>query len=188
MVITLLVIIGFVIAVLGFFISLYNRLIWLRNRVKNGWSQIDVQLKRRYDLIPNLLELVKGYMKYEQETLEKVIKARQQAVNISAGGNIAEQAKAENLLTQTLRSLFALVENYPDLKANQNMLQLQEELTSTENKIAFARQYYNDEVMRYNSTLETFPVNIIAGKFNFKKEEFFEIEELAEKGAPQVKF
>ncbi len=181
-----------ILAVIGigilFFISIYNGLVSLRNRVKNGWSQIDVQLKRRYDLIPNLIEVAKGYMKHEQDTLEKVIKARQQAINISSSGSIAEQAKAENILSQTLKSLFAVSERYPDLKANQNMLQLQEELTSTENKIAFARQYYNDEVMCYNTKIETFPDALVAGMFNFTKNQFFEIEEAAQREAPKVKF
>ncbi len=181
----LLVIVGIVLVV-G--ISLYNGLVALRNRVKNGWSQIDVQLKRRYDLIPNLVEVAKGYMKHERETLEKVIQARQQAITVSGSGSVAEQAKAENFLSQTLRSLFALSERYPDLKANQNMLQLQEEVTSTENKIAFARQYYNDEVMRYNTKIEQFPDAVIAGMFQFTKEEFFEVEDAAQRQAPQVKF
>ncbi|MBI4846728.1 MAG: LemA family protein [Candidatus Omnitrophica bacterium] len=169
-------------------ISIYNSLVSLRNRVKNGWAQIDVQLKRRYDLIPNLVEVVKGYMKHERETLEKVVQARQQAINISGKGNVAEQAKAENFLSQTLKSLFAVSERYPDLKANQNMLQLQEELTSTENKIAFARQYYNDEVMRYNTKIEIFPDSIIASMFNFTKEEMFELEDSAQREAPKVEF
>jgi len=181
----LLVIIGIGIVM---FIGIYNGLVALRNRVKNGWAQIDVQLKRRYDLIPNLVEVAKGYMKHERETLEKVIQARQQAINISGSGKIAEQAKAENFLSQTLRSLFAVSERYPDLKANQNMLSLQEELTSTENKIAFARQYYNDEVMRYNTKTERFPDTIVAGMFNFTKSEFFELEEPAQRKAPEVKF
>ncbi|MBU4305516.1 MAG: LemA family protein [Candidatus Omnitrophica bacterium] len=179
---------GIMVVAFALVISIYNGLITLRNRVKNGWSQIDVQLKRRYNLIPNLVETAKGYMKHERETLEKVVQARQQAVNISGSGNVAEQAKAENFLSQTLRSLFAVSERYPDLKANQNMLQLQEELTSTENKIAFARQYYNDEVMRYNTKIERFPDTVIAGMFNFTKAEFFEIEDAAQREAPQVKF
>jgi LemA protein len=135
-----------------------------------------VQLKRRHDLIPNLVETVKGYMKYEQETLEKVIKAR--AAAMTAQG-VAATAQAENQLTSTLKSLFALVENYPDLKANQNMLQLQEELTTTENRIAFARQHFNDSVMTYNTALQTFPRNLIAGMFAFKASEFFAAEEAA---------
>ncbi|MCM8814315.1 MAG: LemA family protein [Candidatus Omnitrophica bacterium] len=170
------------------FISLYNGLVALRNRVKNGWSQIDVQLKRRYDLIPNLVETAKGYLKHERETLEKVTQARQQAVQLSGSGNVAEMAKAENMLSQTLRSLFAVAENYPDLKANQTMLRLQEELTTTENKIAFARQYYNDEVMRYNTQTETFPSAVIARWFHFTREAFFEMEDAGQRQAPHVRF
>lgn len=167
-------------------ILMYNSLVSLRNRVRNAWSQIDVQLKRRYDLIPNLVETCKGYMKYEKEVLENVTKARTQAINVTGG--TAEKAKAENFLTQTLRSLFAVVENYPELKANQNMLALQEELTSTENKIGFSRQHYNDQVMYLNTTIEKFPQNIIAGMFGFKKEVFFELETPEERKAIKVQF
>ena len=152
----------------------YNGLVRLRNAMKNGWSQIDVQLKRRYDLIPNLVETVKGYAGHERQTLEAVIQARQQAINIT--DNVIDKAKAENMLSQTLRSLFAVSENYPDLKANQNFLALQEELTSTENKISFARQYYNDEALKYNNKTEMFPSNIVAGMFNFERADFFEVE------------
>jgi len=139
------------------FIGIYNRLVALRKRCDNGWAQIDVQLKRRYDLIPNLVETAKGYMKHEREVLENVTKARQQAINASG---VADQAKAENFLSQTLRSLFAVVENYPELKANENMKMVQEELVSTENKISYARQHYNDVVMNYNTATETVPSNI----------------------------
>ncbi|MCK5399400.1 LemA family protein, partial [bacterium] len=139
-----------VVVVISWVIGIYNRMVTIRNRVKNAWSQIDVQLKRRHDLIPNLVEICKGYMKHERETLEAVIKARQMAVDIK-GDNVEQVAKMENMLSQTLKSLFAVSENYPDLKANQNMLSLQEELTSTENKISFARQHYNDQVMVYNT-------------------------------------
>lgn len=163
----------------------YNMLVTLRNIVKNAWAQIDVQLKRRYDLIPNLVESVKGYAAHESQTFEAVVKARQMAIN--AGDNVKAKADAENMLSGTLKSLFAVAENYPDLKANQNFLQLQEELTSTENKIGFARQFYNDSVMNYNTKKEMFPTNIIAGVFGFSNKEFFEINE-AEKAAPQVKF
>ncbi|MCK5160533.1 MAG: LemA family protein [Candidatus Aureabacteria bacterium] len=166
-------------------VSIYNALIKLRNRVKNAWSQIDVQLKRRYDLIPNLVETAKGYLKHEREVLENVTKARTQAIKIDEG--VAQQAKAENFLSQTLRSLFAVVENYPDLKASRNMLAVQEELTSTENKISFARQHYNDSVMKVNTKIEIFPSNIVAGMFSFKQEEFFEVEE-EERKAVKVKF
>lgn len=163
----------------------YNMLVKLRNIVKNAWAQIDVQLKRRYDLIPNLVESVKGYAAHESQTFEAVVKARQMAIN--AGDNVKEKAQAENMLSGTLKSLFAVAENYPDLKANQNFLQLQEELASTENKIGFARQFYNDSVMNYNTAKETFPTNMIAAAFGFSNKEFFEISEY-EKQAPQVKF
>ena len=184
--ITLLVVLGVIVVLIVFVIALYNALIQLRNQMQNAWAQIDVQLKRRYDLIPNLVETVKGYAKHERETLEAVIQARQQAVNVT--GSVAEQARAENALSQTLRSLFAVSENYPDLKANQNFLAIQEELASTENKIAFARQFYNDSVMNYNNKREMFPSNIIAGMFTFKAGELFELENQAERQAPQVKF
>ena len=166
-------------------ISIYNQLVVLRQRVKNGFSQIDVQLKRRHDLIPNLVETAKGYMAHERGTLDEVIKARNMAV--SAQG-VAAQAHAENILSGALKSLFAVVENYPNLKADQQMLALQEELTNTENKISFARQYYNDEVMRYNTQVTVFPANIFAGMFNFGKEEFFQVESADERQAPTVKF
>lgn len=167
-------------------ISIYNSLVRLKKRMENAWAQIDVQLKRRYDLIPNLVETCKGYMKHEREVLENVTKARQQAIDVSG---VKNQAEAENFLSKTLRSLFAVSENYPDLKANQNMLALQEELTSTENKISFARQHYNDSVMRYNTKIEIFPSNIIANMFSFTESEFFELEEGAvEKEAPKVDF
>ena len=163
----------------------YNSLVALKNQVKNAWSQIDVQLKRRHDLIPNLVETVKGYAAHESGTLEKVIKARQQAVNIT--DSVKNRAAAENVLSGALKSLFAVAENYPELKANENFLHLQEELTSTENKISFARQFYNDSVLEYNNKKEMFPSNIIANIFNFENREFFEID-VAEKAAPQVKF
>lgn len=166
-------------------IAIYNGLIVLKNQVKNAWAQIDVQLKRRYDLIPNLIETVKGYTAHEAATLENVVKARQMTVNV--GDNVKERAAVENALSGALKSLFALAENYPDLKANQNFLQLQEELTSTENKIGFARQFYNDTVLNYNNKKEMFPSNIVAAVFNFEDREFFETD-AAEKAAPQVKF
>ncbi|MEW6109895.1 MAG: LemA family protein [Nitrospirota bacterium] len=164
---------------------IYNSLIKLRVRVKNAWSQIDVQLKRRHDLIPNLVETVKGYAAHERKTLESVVKARAVAVNAS---DLKHKAQAENILTGTLRSLFAVTENYPELKADQNFLNLQEELTTTENKIAFARQYYNDEVMRYNTAIQTVPKNVIARMFTFRKAEFLEIEDPREKKAPVFEF
>lgn len=166
-------------------VSMYNSLVRSRNNVKNAWSQIDVQLKRRHDLIPNLVETAKGYVKHERETFESVTKARSQAMSASTVG---EKAKAENELTQAMGRLSVVLENYPELKANQNFLALQEELTSTENKIGFARQNYNDQVLGYNNRTGTFPSNIIAGMFNFKTEEYFEIENTAERQAPKVSF
>lgn len=177
--------IGAVIVLLIAVVGMYNSLVQLRNRVKNAWSQIDVQLRRRYDLIPNLVETVKGYMQYEQETLEKVMLARQKAMDASG---VRAQAEAENALTRALGGLYAVAENYPDLKASENMARLQEELSSTENKIAFARQFYNDSVMEYNVKTEQFPSNIIANMFSFKKEELFEIEEPTAREPVQVKF
>ncbi len=145
-----------------------------------------MQLKRRHDLIPNLLETVKGYASYERGTLDAVVKARQQAVSFT--GSVEERAKVENVLTQSLRSLFALAEAYPDLKANQNFLSLQEELSGTENKIGFSRQYYNDAAMRFKNRVEMFPSNLIAGMFNFQAEPFFQMEDAGERAVPQVKF
>ena len=164
---------------------IYNNLVERRNQVQNAWAQIDVQLKRRYDLVPNLVETAKGYMKHERETLEAVIKARQQAIDADS---VEKQMQAENQLTGTLRSLMMLTENYPDLKANQNMMALQEELTSTENKIGFARQHYNDQVMTYNNMRQRFPSNVIASSFNFKEEPYFEVEDEEVREAPQVSF
>jgi LemA protein len=173
--------------VLGFLvIGPYNALVRGRNEVKSAWSSIDVQLKRRYDLIPNLVETVKGYAGHEKKTLEAVVQARQQAVNFSGG--VEERARVENALTSTLRSLLALAEAYPDLKANQNFLALQEELSNTENKIGFSRQYYNDAAMRYRNRVEMFPSNIVANVFGFQAEPFFQVEAAAERVAPQVKF
>jgi LemA protein len=157
-----------------FLIATYNRLVRLRNRVEAAWAQIDVQLRRRHDLIPNLVETVKGYAAHERETLEAVTKARQQAV---AAEGVEEQAQAENMLTATLRQLFAVSEAYPDLKANENFLALQEELTGTESRIAFSRQFYNEQVLAYDNALETFPSNIVGGAFSFKPEAYFEAEE-----------
>ena len=182
----MLVLLALIAVVVLWLVGIYNGLVQLRNAVKNAWSQIDVQLKRRYDLIPNLVETVKGYASHERETLQAVVEARQQAINVS--DSVAEQAKAENMLSQTLRSLFALAESYPDLKANQNFLALQEELASTENKISFARQHYNDSAMRYNNKTEMFPSNIIAGMFKFAPAEFFEVEDAAQREAPKVSF
>ena len=155
-------------------VGAYNRLVGLRNQKDNGWKQIDVQLKRRHDLIPNLVETVKGYAAHERGTLDSVTQARANAITAGQGGSPQQQAQAENALTGALRSLFAVAEAYPDLKANQNFLNLQEELTSTEDRIAYARQFYNDSVLRYNNNIQTFPRNTIAGMFNFQKREYFD--------------
>ncbi len=185
--IPILIILGIILVVVLIVAGMYNGLVRSRNETKNAWSQIDVQLKRRYDLIPNLVETVKGYAKHEQGTLEAVIKARNAAISVSGQGADV-QAKAENQLTGALNRLFALAEAYPDLKANQNFLALQEELTSTENKIGFSRQYYNDSVLRYNNQIQSFPSNIIAGMFGFKLAEFFQVTAAEEREAPKVKF
>lgn len=166
-------------------VGMYNKLVSLRQQTSNAWSQIDVQLKRRYDLIPNLVETVKGYMKYEQETLEQVIRARNTAISATT---VKEKAEAESQVTAALGGFFALAEAYPDLKANQNMLSLQEELKSTENKISFARQYYNDVVTAYNTRIETFPSSIFANMGGFKPKDLFELDEPAARDAVKVQF
>lgn len=166
-------------------IGMYNSLVSLRQQTSNAWAQIDVQLKRRYDLIPNLVETVKGYMKFEQETLEKVINARNTAL---AATSVKDKASAETQVTAALGGFFALAEAYPDLKANTNMLSLQEELKSTENKISFARQYYNDIVTAYNTKIETFPSSIFANMGGFKPKELFELDEPAARDAVKVQF
>ncbi|MBL8736497.1 MAG: LemA family protein [Planctomycetes bacterium] len=180
------VVVGVVVVIGLIVMGLYNGLVSRRNEAKNAWSQIDVQLKRRYDLIPNLVETVKGYMKHESNTLEAVIRARQQCVDLSRAGNIGELAKAEGLLSTSLRGLMAVSEGYPDLKANQNMLKLQEELASTENKISFARQAYNDAAMRLNNAIEQFPNNVLFS--SFKQVEYFEVESAEERKAVKVSF
>ena len=194
--IALLVLLGLIVVVVFWIVAAYNGLVTLRNRFKNAFAQIDVQLKRRYDLIPNLVETAKGYMSHERETLEAVIQARNQAASAgkAAAANPADPAAmaglmgAEGALGGALGRLFALSEAYPDLKANQNMMQLTEELTSTENKISFSRQAYNDAVTVYNTKRETFPTNIIANMFNFVTAVLFEIEDAAQKEAPKVSF
>ena len=179
-----------VVLILLFLWSSYNGLVNARNLVKNAWAQIDVQLKRRYDLIPNLVETVKGYKNFERETLEAVTKARTAAQTASIGTDMAARSAAEGELTGALSRLMVVVEKYPDLKANQNFLALQEELTSTENKISFSRQAYNDQVLQYNNKTQQFPSNVVAGMFNFKKEqEFLQATEAeAERKAPKVSF
>ena len=194
--IILLSILGVIVLLVIFAISIYNKLVQLRNRFKNAFSQIDVQLKRRYDLIPNLVETAKGYLQHERETLEAVIQARNSAANANQkaaanpedAGAIKGLLGAEAALTGAMGKFFALSEAYPDLKANQNMMQLTEELTSTENKIAFARQSYNDSVMIYNTARETFPNVLIAGPAGFQEAQLFEIEDQKEREAVEVKF
>jgi LemA protein len=178
-----LVFVVFVIIIIIWTIAQYNSLVTLRNQVLNGWKQIDVQLKRRHDLIPNLVSTVRGYMEFEQETLEKVIKARNAAV--SATG-VADAAAKEGELSGALSRLFALTENYPNLKANENVTQLQEELTSTENKISFARQFYNDIATKFNIAQQVFPGTIIAGIFKFQPSELFEVKDAVEREVPAV--
>lgn len=180
-----LIVLAIIVVIALYVVGLYNGLIRLRNQVKNAWAQIEVQLKRRHDLIPNLIETVKGYMKHERETLESVTNARTAAMGAQTVG---EKALAESALTGALGQLRVAVEAYPDLKASQNFLALQEELTSTENKISFSRQNYNDQVLMYNNKIQMFPSNIIAGMFNFKLEEFFEVEVPAEREVPKVDF
>ena len=176
---------GLLAAVGAWLVGVYNRLVRLKVRCQDAWAAIDVQLKRRYDLIPNLIETVKGYASHERETFEAVVKARQAGMD---AGTVQEQAQAENMISGALRKLFALSEAYPELKANQNFGQLQEELSSTENKIAFARQHYNDSVRQYNTRIESFPDNFFAGTFSFPQRDFFELEEAEQREAPQVKF
>ncbi len=185
---TVLIIVLVVVAILAItIIGMYNGLIRLKNRTDEAWSDIDVQLKRRYDLIPNLLETVKGYAAHEKDTLEKVVQARNMAMQAQSGGNTADQAGAENMLTGALKSIFALSENYPDLKANANFLELQRELRDTEDKIQASRRFYNGNVRDFNTKQEIFPTNIIAGMLGFKLREFFEIEEEQKKNV-EVKF
>lgn len=181
------IIIGILVIFIIMVVSMYNSLVRLRNQMKNAWAQIDVQLKRRHDLIPNLMETAKGYMKHERETFEAVTKARNQAQK-AIGTGVGAQSRAEGELSNVLSRLLVLVENYPDLKANQNFLALQEELASTENKISFSRRYYNDSVLRYNNRVQMFPANMMAGMMGFKAGEFFEVTVAEEKEAPKVSF
>jgi LemA protein len=181
----LLIVLGLIVVVVVWVVGLYNGLVRLRNQVKEAWAQVDVQLKRRFDLIPNLMETVKGYMSHERETLEAVTQAR---AAVAGAGSIPERMQAEAGLAGALGKLMVTVEAYPDLKASANFMQLQEELTSTENKISFARQFYNQAVMTLNNKVEMFPSNIVAGMFNFAKETFFEVEDEAQREAPKVDF
>ncbi len=178
------ILIAIVVLVALYVLMQYNGLVKVRNRIENAWAQIDVQLKRRYDLIPNLVETVKGYATHERATLEAVITARNAAMGAQG---VADKATAENGLSGTLKSLFALSESYPDLKANQNFLNLQEELTGTEDKIAYSRQFFNDEVRSYNTKIQSFPTNILAKKFSFAQREYFQTD-AAERGPATVKF
>jgi LemA protein len=181
----MLVVGGAAVLLIGWLIAVYNGLVTLKNRTDEAWSDIDVQLKRRYDLIPNLVETVKGYATHERETMEKVISARAAAMGAQT---IEQHAQAENMLTGTLKSLFALAENYPDLKANQNFLQLQDDLKDAEDKIQAARRFFNANVRDFNTKIQVFPNNLIAGRMNFKKYEFFEIPDAAQREVTQVKF
>ena len=183
--ITIAIIFGLLFMLALFVIGIYNSLVRLRNQVDNAWSQIDVQLKRRHDLIPNLVETAKGYMQHERGTFEAITEARSKAMGAR---NVADAAQAEGQLADALSKFMLVVENYPDLKANQNFLALQEELTSTENKIAFARQSYNDQVLFFNNKTEMFPSSIVAGMFGFNKRDFFQVESAAEREVPKVSF
>ena len=180
--IVILVILG---AIVITFIGIFNRFAHFRNEVKNAWAGIEVQLRRRHDLIPNLVETAKGYLKHEQTTLENVIKARQQAIDVSG---VKDKMQAENMLTQSLRSLFAVAENYPNLKADKTMMSLQDELTSTENKVSFSRNNYNDWVTKLNRYIDSFPSNILANLFHYEKADLFEIEDAAVREVPKVQF
>jgi LemA protein len=183
--IPLLIVLGIVVVLVGWVVGVYNGLVGLRNRVKEAWAQVDVQLKRRFDLIPNLMETVKGYMNHERETLEAVTQAR---AAVAGAGSMDARMAAESGLGAALGRLLAVSENYPDLKASTNFLALQEELTGTENKISFARQFYNETVMNFNNKVQMFPGNIIAGMFNFQTETFFEVKDEAQREAPRVDF
>jgi LemA protein len=182
MVLIILIVVAVLLAL--YVIVTYNGLVKLRNRIQNAWAQIDVQLRRRYDLIPNLVETVKGYAKHERDTLEAVTQARANAINAQGP---ADQARAENMITGALKSLFAVSEAYPDLKANQNFLSLQEELSGTEGRISYARQYYNDAVLRMNTKIQSFPSNILANMFGFKEHEYFEADDTS-RGPVSVQF
>jgi LemA protein len=179
------VIVAIVVLLATFVVVLYNRLVRLRNRAENAWAQVDVQLRRRYDLIPNLIETVKGYAAHERTTFEEVTKARTAAQQAQS---VPQQAQAENMLTQAIGKLFAVAEQYPELRATENFQQLQAQLAETEQKIAIARQVYNDSVLTYDNALETVPTNIVAGIFSFKPREYFEVEEPAAREAPRVQF
>ena len=181
------IILGVIVLIGIYLMSAYNGLVKNKNLVAEGWSGIDVQLRRRADLIPNLIETVKGYAAHERQTLEAVTNARSNAINAQQGGDVGQQAAAENVLSGALKSLFAVAEAYPDLKANQNFLNLQEELTSTEDRIAYSRQFFNDAVLKYNNAIQTFPRNVLAGMFNFSRRGFFDAAPETD-APPQVRF
>lgn len=186
--ITLAIIVGLAVVLALMFVGIYNKLVALKNEVEASWAQIDVQLKRRYDLIPNLVETVKGYASHEKETLERVIQARNAALGALQQGNPTAVGQAEGMVANAMRGLFGLSEAYPDLKANQNFAMLQEELTSTENKVAFARQFYNDRTGVYNTRIASFPDLVVAGMFQFTRKDFFEVVETEVREAPKVSF
>ncbi|HEX3254804.1 MAG TPA: LemA family protein [Gaiellaceae bacterium] len=179
------IVVVILVVLIGILVAIYNKLVRLRNRCENAWAQVDVQLRRRYDLIPNLVETVKGYAAHERETFEEVTKARTAAQQAQG---VQEQAQAENMLTQAIGRLFAVAEQYPQLRATENFQQLQAQLAETEQKIAVARQIYNDAVLTYDNALETVPTNVVAGIFNFEPREYFEVEEPAAREAPRVQF
>ena len=182
------IVLAIVVVLALFLIAMYNRLVTLRQRVREAWSDIDVQLKRRYDLIPNLVETVKGYAAHEKGVFEAVTQARANAISAGATGSPEQRAQAENVLTGALRSVFAVAEAYPQLQASQNFRDLQEQLGATEDKIAFARRFYNGNVRDYNTSLQTFPTTVLAGMFGFKSEQYFELADAAEREAPKVSF
>ncbi|MEA2064832.1 MAG: LemA family protein [Patescibacteria group bacterium] len=184
----LIVLIIVIVAIIVWLIAIYNGLIKSKNRVEESWSDIDVQLKRRYNLIPNLVKTVKGYASHEKETFEKVVQARNAAMQAQSGGDAKKLAEAENMLSSTLKSIFALSENYPDLKANTNFLELQRELSDTENKIQASRRFYNGNVRDFNTKLEVFPTNMIAKQLKFNQKEFFEIKDAEERKNVKVEF
>jgi LemA protein len=179
------IVVVILVVLIGILVAIYNKLVRLRNRCENAWAQVDVQLRRRYDLIPNLVETVKGYAAHERETFEEVTKARTAAQQAQG---VQEQAQAENMLTQAIGRLFAVAEQYPQLRATENFQQLQAQLAETEQKIAVARQIYNDAVLTYDNALETVPTNVVAGIFNFEPREYFEVEEPTAREAPRVQF
>lgn len=181
----IIVLVAIIVIIIIIFIGLYNSIVSLRNKVDNAWFQIDVQLRKRYDLIPNLVETVKGYAAHEKETLESVISARQMGIKADS---VEDHSKAENMITSTLKSLFAVAENYPNLKADQHFIKLMEELQGVEGNIAFARQFYNDMVMQFNTKIQTFPGNLFAGMFNFKIKDYFVIEESAAREPVKINF